>query len=323
MTSMPSDKPVVTVIVPVYNSRGVLESCLNSILGAMASFGKAELILIDNGSTDGSYEFLRDRHAGDARLLQQTRGTIASLRNCGAQIANGEFLCFIDSDCVISPRHLRNAMGVFNTVNPAATGCKCSLPSSATWVEETWQKLHARTRDGFINYLNSGNFIIKRDVFRKIGGFNENLVADEDADLGQRMEAAGFRTYECHELAAIHLRNPKNLRDFFWKEAWRGSSLLRRPEGMPVDKALAMTFAHMLMLAVGVSMVFLAGMPIPFRIGLALCLTFLVPAATVGYRFAALGKVYRPLRSVLLYFVWFSAKACAVCSQIVRLARKD
>ena len=95
--------PELSVIVPVYNTKSYLPECVNSILHQ--SFSDFELILIDDGSTDGSGALCDDFAAADARvkvLHQQNLGQAAA-RNNGVLQAKAELLCFIDSDDAVHP----------------------------------------------------------------------------------------------------------------------------------------------------------------------------------------------------------------------------
>ncbi|HSD81257.1 MAG TPA: glycosyltransferase, partial [Solirubrobacteraceae bacterium] len=90
--------PRISVVVPIFNVEPYLEECLGSI--ASQSFGDLEVILVDDGSTDGSAAIARDFAARDARfsLLTQPNGGLGKARNTGADAATGEFLAFVDSD---------------------------------------------------------------------------------------------------------------------------------------------------------------------------------------------------------------------------------
>lgn len=310
--------PQVSVIIPVFNSKATLKACLDSVLAATSHFGDAEVIVIDHGSTDGSYELLCSGYGHIARIVQQKGGTIAALRNHGARLAQGEYLCFVDSDCVISEQHLENAMGVFERVGPDATGCKYDLPSSPHWVEETWAGLHRRAQDGYVNYLNAGNFVIKRTVFEKVGGFDERLPTDEDSDLGGRMLAAGFNIYEAHDVSAVHLGNPKSMVGFFKKELWHGSGMFRMHRRPYLDKVFLATILHVCLFTLGIILAFALKISPGWRVAAALIGLLPVPAATLCFRFGKSGRVYRPLRALLLYSVFFAAKGVAMTKEIVR-----
>lgn len=309
----------VSVIIPVFNSKATLKVCLDSVLAAAGHLGDAELIVVDHGSTDGSYELLCGSYGHVARIIQHRGGTIASLRNHGARLAQGEYLCFIDSDCVLSEQHLENAMRVFERVDADATGCKCDLPSSPHWVEETWAGLHRRTHDGYVNYLNAGNFVVKRMVFERVGGFDERLPTDEDADLGGRMLAAGFSIYEAHDVSAVHLGNPKSLVGFFKKELWRGSGMFRMHRRPYLDRVFLATIVHVCLFTLGMILALALKVSPEWRIGIAISGLLPVPAATLCFRFGKSRRVYRPFRALLLYCLFFAAKGAAMTRETVRV----
>lgn len=88
----------VSIIVPIYNSELTLEKCINSIL--LQSYRNIELILIDDGSTDKSYEICNKYKHKDNRviLIKKENDGVSSTRNRGLDIAKGEYIMFCDSD---------------------------------------------------------------------------------------------------------------------------------------------------------------------------------------------------------------------------------
>jgi glycosyltransferase involved in cell wall biosynthesis len=82
--------PKFSIIIPVFNSMRYLGRSLPSVVEAAEDFQDTELILVENGSTDGSYEVLQSEYAGCAKILQIKGVTIATLRNHGARVARGE-----------------------------------------------------------------------------------------------------------------------------------------------------------------------------------------------------------------------------------------
>src|ERR1022692_4841879 len=99
-----------SVVVPVLNAKKYLRACLESILKSIQQYGNAELIVLDNGSVDGSYEILLNEYSDRARI-QQIRGVpVGVLRNRGAMSADGEFVAFIDSDCTVMPDYFEQAL---------------------------------------------------------------------------------------------------------------------------------------------------------------------------------------------------------------------
>lgn len=94
---------LVSVIVPVYNVKSYLEECYDTI--CCQSYQNIEIILVDDGSTDGSGELCDDLATRDARtvVLHKENGGLSDARNAGLRIAKGDWISFIDSDDYVSP----------------------------------------------------------------------------------------------------------------------------------------------------------------------------------------------------------------------------
>lgn len=95
--------PKVSIIVPVYNAEKYLGWCINSILNQ--SFRDIELLLVDDGSTDGSQQICQNYAELDkrVRVIEKENGGVSSARNLGMENAQGEYIQFVDSDDVIAP----------------------------------------------------------------------------------------------------------------------------------------------------------------------------------------------------------------------------
>ena len=99
-------EPLISVIVPIYNVAEYLESCVNSILGQ--SYGNIEVLLIDDGSTDGCGELCdafarRDRRV---RAVHQQNAGAGAARNRGLKEAKGEYFAFVDGDDLLKRKYL-------------------------------------------------------------------------------------------------------------------------------------------------------------------------------------------------------------------------
>jgi glycosyltransferase involved in cell wall biosynthesis len=312
-----------SVIVPVFNSRRHLKVSLDSVVGAVEHYGNAELIVLDNGSTDGSYEILQTEYC-HAKVLSVPGLTIAALRNRGAEQAEGEYLAFIDSDCLVPANYFDQALGVFNSVTAAATGSTCELPDTATWIERSWNALHVRRKDGYVNYLNSGNLVVKSAAFREVGGFNSTLVTGEDAELANRLTRAGLGIYESHRVRAIHLGIPRSLGQFVRRQAWYGQGTfgdLRR------WKPLTTILLYLVFVVIGLLNLYFSPGPVVVRLGIFVLLFNLIPALAVGYRFSQRGQLISPLPSLILYHCFYFGRLCGLARVIVssaaRTYRKD
>lgn len=96
----------ISVIIPIYNAASVLERCIKSIEGQ--SYTQWELILVNDGSTDSSRKICESWASVDSRLkvLYKPNGGVSSARNCGLDVASGDYICFVDADDTIDKNYL-------------------------------------------------------------------------------------------------------------------------------------------------------------------------------------------------------------------------
>lgn len=107
-----SKKPLISVIIPVYNVAPYLLRCLDSVVSQ--SYKKLEIIVVDDGSTDESGEICDTYAKNDKRIrvIHKKNGGLSDARNKGIVIANGEFITFIDSDDYVEKNHIETL--IFN-----------------------------------------------------------------------------------------------------------------------------------------------------------------------------------------------------------------
>ena len=113
----------VSIIVPVFNVAPYLEESISSILSQ--SFTDYELLIVDDGSTDGSYEICDQLAEKDSRIrvFHKENGGVSSARNLGLKNAEGEWICFVDSDDILLPHGLQTMMdGVSEDVDLVLAG---------------------------------------------------------------------------------------------------------------------------------------------------------------------------------------------------------
>jgi len=114
----------ISVIVPTYNSLKWLNRCLESI--SNQKYQNLEIIVVDNGSTDGTWAYLKEYKKKDPRLVpvfEEEKGTTYA-RNKGIQAANGDYLCFIDSDDYVLPTYCSDMIETIGDCDIAVCGIK-------------------------------------------------------------------------------------------------------------------------------------------------------------------------------------------------------
>ncbi len=99
-----------SIVVPVYNTEQYLQECLDSI--AAQSYANFEVIMVDDGSTDGSARICKEYAKRDSRFVYRHKenGGVSSARNVGIDMAKGEWLLFVDSDDMLMPDYLQTFM---------------------------------------------------------------------------------------------------------------------------------------------------------------------------------------------------------------------
>lgn len=102
----------VSIIIPVYNVENYVERCLESIIAQ--TYENIEIIIINDGSTDRSYELCKKISSSDSRimLINQKNSGLSAARNAGIEVATGEYICFVDSDDWIEPDYIQFGMDI-------------------------------------------------------------------------------------------------------------------------------------------------------------------------------------------------------------------
>ena len=118
--------PLVTVIVPVYNTAPYLKECVASI--SSQTYQKLEIIAVDDGSTDGSAELLDEIAGKDSRIkvVHKENGGVSSARNTGLEMAHGEYISFVDSDDTLEPDMYETLLSMAEQYNAAIAHCSYS-----------------------------------------------------------------------------------------------------------------------------------------------------------------------------------------------------
>ena len=216
--------PSVDIVIPVYNEEQFLDRCLDALTNLDYPQNLLRIIVVDNFSQDRTIEIASCYD--DVTIKQVPKHSIAYSRNQGAREGTAEIIAFIDGDCVADRGWLKN--GVANFLNPGivATGSyPIVIESEANSFQRAWARLCKKRRQGTyeVDWLPTGNLMVKRSVFVSIGGFNEDLITCEDADLGYRLAKPGS-LIDDPEVTVYHLREPKNYSEFWKKEYWHSQS---------------------------------------------------------------------------------------------------
>ena len=188
--------PTVSIIVPVHNGGSRFAGCLASL--EAASPRPEEIIVVADGESDGSWRLAES--LGLRVVRRTTAGGPAKARNAGAREARGEILFFVDADVTIRQDAVGRVARLFKE-DPdlaAAIGSYDDAPGENNFLSQYRNLLHhfvhqAANPEGSTFWGACG--AIRRDVFLKMGGFDESYDRPciEDIELGYRLKMAGFR----------------------------------------------------------------------------------------------------------------------------------
>ena len=195
------------VVIPNWNGRNWLEPCLGSL--AEQTMAPAEVIVVDNGSTDGSLELLRER---GVRTIELGRNTgFAHACNRGIEAADTELVALVNTDVVLAPDWLERMTAALES-EPEAASAACKMVDLRD-PRLIWDAGDFLRRDGAAEQRGRGErddgrfdepgeagaacagaALYRRAAVLEVGGFDERFFAYlEDVDLGVRLRLAGWR----------------------------------------------------------------------------------------------------------------------------------
>lgn len=177
---------MISVIIPTCNRNDLLAKCLDCLAPGKQSlsFSEYEVIVTDDGKDTTAEQMLKEKYPW-ARWTQGPRKGPAANRNHGASQAKGEWLAFTDDDCLPSTGWLE----AFSRANPSATSVLEGRTVAKTGIPGPFWTSPTNEKGGL---LWSCNFMISRDLFASLGGFDEKFPKPhmEDVDFRIRVEQA-------------------------------------------------------------------------------------------------------------------------------------
>ena len=203
-------KPTASIIIPHYNGKHHLDDCLNSL--RQQTFTQFEIILVDNGSTDGSQAYVRT-HFPEVRLVElgQNHGFTGAC-NAGWQVAQGEFIILLNNDTEADPHWLEKVVGGFGRFPQAGTIASKMLlfdkrdhfhtagdfyridgipGNRGVWQPDTGQY----DQEEVVFSACGGAAAYRRQLLDEIGFLDDDFFFScEDVDIGWRANLAGWQT---------------------------------------------------------------------------------------------------------------------------------
>lgn len=187
----------ISIVIPVYNSSQTIAKCLESVISQ--TFKDYEVILIDDGSTDDSYEivekFINGHNVTNFTIVRQDNSGVSMARNLGIRKASGEYIAFLDSDDLWRVDKLTDQIDAFESdknidfLGTARNGKLFNFKAGGL------KKISVRSLVYKMSFFTS-TVVFKREIVEKVGFFKEDMRYSEDADFFIRIASS----YNCYIL---------------------------------------------------------------------------------------------------------------------------
>lgn len=219
--------PVVTVVVPVRDGAAVIGACLDAI-ASQRSAPPYDVVVVDNGSSDGTANIVRGHPAG-ARLVSEPRPGSYAARNTGVAAASGHIVAFTDADCTPEPGWLAAACAAIDAGAYIVGGRVAMHRSMRPTIAERYDRaVYLRQEDLVLHHgwAVTANLVVRRSVFDAVGCFDATLPSGGDREFCLRAAAAGYLVGYAPEAAVGH--RPRTRMREIWRVNRRIGSGFRR-----------------------------------------------------------------------------------------------
>lgn len=208
-----ADKDIrISVVIPAYNRKEELKNCLESLFRQKHSKDKFEIIVVDDGSTDGTEEYIaqiKGNSKPNVVYLKQKNQGAAVARNTGVKNSRGDYVAFIDSDCVASEDWLTSCISLLSTSDQhiAGVGGKIipgftNLVGKGSHLLEFHQYLSEKEKS--VRVVPTANLCIRKKVLDEVGYFDNELRTSQDTELCWRIIKRGYKIIYSPEIVVTH-----------------------------------------------------------------------------------------------------------------------
>ncbi|SDE03757.1 Glycosyl transferase family 2 [Mucilaginibacter pineti] len=262
--------PLVSVIIPVYNAGSYLATCIESVLSQ--TWHNLEIIVVDDGSTDNSYDQAKQFLGNGVKLIRQYNAGAGVARNTGLDAALGSYIQFLDADDFLSPDKIASQLEILKNY-PDYVGLCCTVffndhedPHAVSQCKEWYAegsddpvdfliKLYGGYHENYGGMIQPNAWLTPRHIIDKAGRWTEERNPDDDgeffcrvllASAGVRYSESGLNYYRKSTTATMSNRGSYS-RSVAVLNSWISKSKQLKPfEHRPgIRKALAFNFTEL------------------------------------------------------------------------------
>jgi succinoglycan biosynthesis protein ExoA len=264
--------PFVTIIMPIRNEAAFIKRSLASVLAQDYPPNRMEVLIVDGKSTDGTRDIVTNLKIRNPKrcpepvegseicILDNPARIVPTALNIGLQHACGSVIIRVDGHCEIAPDYVRRCVEVLQEIGADCVGGPM-VTVGETWMAQAVALAQSssfgvggvafrtgRTNPGYVDTLAFGAY--RREVFEQIGGFDEQLVRNQDDEFNYRLLKAGGRIWLDPSIHSVyHSRaSLRSLwRQYFQYGYWKVRVMQKHPRQMHLRQFVPPTFVAALL----------------------------------------------------------------------------
>jgi glycosyltransferase involved in cell wall biosynthesis len=217
---MKSKKPLVSIVIPTYNSEKTLAKCLESIKNQ--TYKNIEVIVVDKFSKDRTVEITKSFGAKVFRLNVER----SKAKNFGVNKAKGRYICFIDSDMELTSKVIESCVVCMESDERIGG---VIIPEKSIG-NSFWVKVRNFERSFYSETLIESARFFRKILVKKVNGFDEDLIFFEESTLPQKIEKLGFEVRERINAEILHHEENFSLWKWLNKKFYYGKSISKYKE---------------------------------------------------------------------------------------------
>jgi succinoglycan biosynthesis protein ExoA len=334
----------VSIIIPCFNEEKTITKLLTGLYEQTYPHTSMEIIIADGLSTDDTRkkiaEFCKDHPDFRIMVIDNPEKTIPSGLNLATHAASGEFIVRLDAHSIPAIDYIEKCVtDLENNLGDNVGGIWIIQPSNNTWIAESIAKAASssigvgnanyrlNSRSGEVDTVPFGSF--RRSYLLNIGGFDENLLTNEDYELNTRIRKNGGRIWIDNSIRSIYFARPTytKLASQYWRYGWWKAQMLKKhPNTIRWRQAIPPLFVLGLVIILGLSVFQPIYLSLLFTIIFSYIFILLVYAWIMGLRNKKPSFIIGiPCAIMIMHVCWGSGILIGLFSnpKIARIANKQ
>jgi glycosyltransferase involved in cell wall biosynthesis len=210
------NQPLVSVIIPLYNAENYIKDTIGSVLNQ--TYPNIEIIVIDDHSTDQSYQLVETFQSNKIRLVKNPKKGACSARNYGFELSKGDFIQYLDADDILQENKIETQVKLIHNNTTIVASCGWNF------FEDEYHHLNIKPQKINQSYSSPLNWLIDsyygnemgiisiwltpRNLIEKAGGWNEDLLINQDGEFFCRVLLIASEISFCKNTMTYYRINP-------------------------------------------------------------------------------------------------------------------